>query len=47
MEQIEKKTKRTKRTADSFADRKGYDENFIQAKGFKIKLNSLLKNHTT
>jgi endonuclease G, mitochondrial len=39
------KTKPTTETISSFANRKGYDENFIKTTNFKIKLEDLLKNH--
>jgi endonuclease G, mitochondrial len=49
----ESKTTEQKKTTNSttteplssFANRKGYDENFIKTKNFKIKLDDLLKNH--
>jgi endonuclease G, mitochondrial len=44
MEQA-KRPRRPKKTPETFADRKGYDENFITAKDFTIKLDELLKNH--
>ncbi len=40
-----KKPRRTTKLPHNFSDRKGYDENFITTKGFKIKLDDILKNH--
>jgi endonuclease G, mitochondrial len=40
-----KKPRHSSRQPEMFLDRKGYDENFITTKGFKIKLDDLLKNH--
>jgi endonuclease G, mitochondrial len=39
------KTKPTTETISSFANRKGYDADFIKTTNFKIKLEDLLKNH--
>ncbi len=45
MKQVKKSTRSRKPSAVDYADRTGYDANFIKAKGFKISLDDLLKNH--